>query len=129
MRNILLLLGMLGALLCATLTANADELNCDAPQTTVDMKQCASIELDAVDGELNRVYKALRADQDDVANGLLKAAQRSWIAYRDNECARVADIARGGTMAGILEISCHIDLTKKRTEELALNPVTGEVQY
>lgn len=108
---------------------NAQNLNCESPQTTLESKQCLGIELDAVDGELNRVYNALRADQDDEANELLKAAQRAWITYRDTECARVADVVRGGTLAGVLELSCHVDLTKTRTEELALNPVTGDIKY
>lgn len=129
MRNTLLFSCLSGALLCATLATNAQGLNCESPQTTIDMKQCLSIELADEDRELNRVYKTLRSDQDNVANGLLKAAQRSWITYRDTECARVADVTRGGTMAGILEMSCHVQMTKTRTEELATNPVTGEVMY
>lgn len=129
MRNILLSVSFSGALLCATLATNAQGLDCESPQTTVDMKQCLSIELADEDRELNRVYKALRADQDNTANGLLKAAQRSWIEYRDNECTRLADVTRGGTMAGILEMSCHVQMTKTRTEELATNPVTGEIDY
>lgn len=111
------------------LTANAQDLDCGNEETTVGIKICLGDQLDAVDGELNRVYNALRSDQDNDANELLKTAQRAWIAYRDTECARVADVVRGGTLAGVLELSCHVDFTKSRTEELATNPVSGEIMY
>lgn len=127
MRNILLFLSLSGAFLCSTITTNADEKFCENPTSTLEVKHCLAKQLEAVDGELNRVYKALRADQDDEANALLKAAQRSWIDFRDNECARTADAARGGTMLRVLELNCHIDLTKVQTERLATNPITGEV--
>lgn len=109
--------------------ANGEDLNCDSPVTTYEIRSCLSLQLEAVDGELNRVYKALRGDQDKEANDILRTAQRSWITYRDNECLRVADIVRGGTLAPVMNLSCIIDLTKRRTEELATNPLTGEVRY
>lgn len=129
MKNIYLLLGLMTFVLAAPLAANADDLNCDDPQTTLAIKQCLSAELGVADAALNRVYKAVREDQDDEANELLKTTQRAWITYRDAECDRMADVARGGTLAGVLVLSCHVDMTTSRTKELAINPISGEVQY
>lgn len=127
MKNVLLFLSLSGAFLCSTITTNADESFCENPTSTLEIKHCLAKQLEAVDDELNRVYKDLCADQDDEANALLKAAQRSWIVFRDNECARAADAARGGTMSRILKLNCHIDLTKNQAERLATNLITGEV--
>lgn len=127
MRNILIFLSLSSAFLCSTITANSDEKFCENPTSTLEIKLCLAKQLEAVDGELNRVYKNLRAEQDDEANALLKAAQRSWITFRDNECARVADAALGGTMTRVLRLNCHIDLTQVQTKRLATNPFTGEV--
>ncbi|MEW7008537.1 MULTISPECIES: lysozyme inhibitor LprI family protein [unclassified Lentilitoribacter] len=124
-----LALGLVIIFLMTSLITKAEDIDCNNVSTTVGIKFCLSDQLNLADGELNRIYKALRSDQDDEANELLKAAQRAWIAYRDAECARVADTARGGTLAGVLDLSCHVDMTKARTEELALNPVTGEIRY
>lgn len=129
MKNSYLSLGLAIAFLAVPMAVNADNLNCDNASTTFEINQCLIAQLDAADGELNRVYKTLRADQDDLANDLLKVAQRSWIAYRDDECARSADATRGGTMSTMLNLGCQIDLTKAQTRRLATDPATGEVRY
>lgn len=93
---------------------------CDAPQTTVDMIDCAGMDLDAADRELNAVYGTLAsAVKMDVATyDLLRDAQRKWIGLRDADCKLEADSARGGTAQPVLEISCKAQTTKERVKRL-----------
>lgn len=98
---------------------------CDNATTTVEMINCAGNDLKTVDARLNATYKKHRAGLDDQARILLRDAQRAWIAYRDRECLRQRDTARGGTMAPLLEIGCKTTLSEQRIIELQ---ATAETQ-
>ncbi|MBO0343655.1 DUF1311 domain-containing protein [Roseibium sp. CAU 1637] len=100
--------------------------SCENPITTRDMIECAQLQLNLVDGDLNRVYQGLKASTDKTGQLKLRDAQRGWIAYRDAECIRRADMARGGTVAPVLHTECLVSLTATRVMELSTNPLTGE---
>ncbi len=108
------------------MTASAYALDCQTPVTTVDMSQCAAIDYQKADEELNAVYQQLRSMLDEQGRLLLRDAQRAWIPYRDAECARMADTFRGGTMAGLAHLSCMSEMTSRRSTELRTDPATGE---
>jgi uncharacterized protein YecT (DUF1311 family) len=112
----------------APASVSAQAVSCDEATTTHEMTVCEKAALDTVDEELNRVYGALQVDLDKTSKLLLRDAQRAWIAYRDAECARIADFARGGTIAPLLALGCKTKMTADRVSELARNPLTGETQ-
>ena len=107
-------------------TASARALDCENAMTTADMSQCAQLDYQRADDELNAVYQHLRSMQDKKANLLLRDAQRAWITYRDAECARIADTFRGGSMAGLAHISCLSEKASSRSDELRTDPGTGQ---
>jgi len=96
----------------------ANAASCNDAVTTVDMINCAAADLGAADTRFNAAYTKTRAGLDDTGQTLLRDAQRAWIAYRDAECLRQRDFARGGTMAPLLEIGCKTAMTEARTREL-----------
>ncbi|HZG31901.1 MAG TPA: lysozyme inhibitor LprI family protein [Sphingopyxis sp.] len=111
--------------------AQEPEVDCDNPQYQVEMNFCAGRGYDAADAELNAQYKltvaALKARDKDIDRSYdtqpthydtLLAAQRAWIAYRDQHCLSESFAARGGSMAPMLHSGCMARLTKQRTAEL-----------
>ncbi len=111
--------------------ANDPELNCDEPQTQMDMNFCAARELEEADSELNAVYKKVRAamaksdaeiatyspELKGAVDALVKG-QRGWIEYRDGHCETYGFQARGGSMEPMLVAGCKAELTRTRTREL-----------
>lgn len=49
-------------------------------------QDCADAELTYQDDRLNRAYKALLADLDDLDKRAAMQAQRAWLAFRDKDC-------------------------------------------
>ena len=106
-------------------------LDCANAQTQADMNQCAYLDLEKADKELNAVYKqALKsaAEADKMAADMgpdyvgavkaMKKAQRAWIDYRDGHCDGMGYEAVGGSMQPMLIAGCQARLTENRTKEL-----------
>ncbi len=116
------------ALLLPVELSQAQVANCANPQTTLEMKICAQIAYEAADGDLNADYKMARKymrtfDQDlpDYLKGAEKAllkAQRIWIKFRDADCNLEGFNARGGTLEGLIIITCLERKTRTRSEFL-----------
>jgi uncharacterized protein YecT (DUF1311 family) len=113
------------AVLALALVPTAADAGCGAPMTTVEMIECASVDLKAADDALNRVYKERMNGADELGRDLLRTAQRAWIKFRDAECELERDSARGGTLAPILQLSCLTHLTKRRTNDLRAADTAG----
>ena len=106
----------------------AQEPNCKEPQTQADMTICAGKDYEKADKELNVAYQKLRkllierdkaADADGKgATDALVTAQRTWVAFRDANCALAGFQARGGSMEPMLISSCLAETSGKRAEEL-----------
>ncbi len=120
-------------------SAHAQEVaaNCADPQTTLEVNECVSRDLDKADAELNTVYKRAMASQVDVDKNLaetnsalvgaakaLRAAQRAWIDFRDANCESKTYADADGTIRTAEEISCRTEMTTNRTKEL--KELTGE---
>ena len=95
-------------------------LNCQNASTTMEMKECASADLQRADKALNATYKKLMTKlPDNVAKDKLKKSQRAWIAFRDANAEFSADEMRGGTGEGLLYTGTVTQMTKQREKELA----------
>ena len=102
--------------------------NCDDPQTTADMNQCADIAFQKADKELNALWPKWKAwaeqgDQDsgetnDYYAKTLLASQRAWLAYRDAECLTAGLPMHGGTGEGPLIGDCRASMTEERVKSL-----------
>ncbi|WP_299964130.1 lysozyme inhibitor LprI family protein [uncultured Roseobacter sp.] len=103
--------------------------------TQIEMTGCAGRAAEAADRELNDVWQQTmaRVKESDAAGPghtpsgeqILRGAQRTWISFRDQACSAEATIARGGSMANQLFLSCLERLTLRRNEDLRLFLMTN----
>jgi uncharacterized protein YecT (DUF1311 family) len=103
----LVLVLVFGVLVGPAFADDAPDCNNQKDQTT--MTQCAGLDYEAADKELN-------ADPEFSA-AVLKA-QRAWIAYRDGQCEVAGFEARGGSMEPMIVGLCLAEMTRARTKEL-----------
>lgn len=122
MKRKLLALVLSSAALSAAASAQrrAADDPCRDPQSQAEMNMCAAKRFKAADAELNRVYNRLVSmlggNGDSLAR--LKAAEVSWLKYRDDNCDYEADFFEGGSMRPLIYSSCLERMTKSRTAEL-----------
>jgi uncharacterized protein YecT (DUF1311 family) len=93
----------------------------DCPdQTQSGLNQCAADFYAKADEALNRAYGRIvqRLKGQDQAAGLFIKAQKSWLAFRDSECAFVSSRASGGSIYPMIYSMCLEQLTKERTNQL-----------
>ena len=91
---------------------------CDDAQSQSEMNICADKRFKAADAVLNRVYNQLAAKLEADARAKLKAAEVSWLKYRDDNCEYEAAGFEGGSMQPLIRSSCYERMTKARTDEL-----------
>ncbi|WEJ12949.1 lysozyme inhibitor LprI family protein [Sinorhizobium prairiense] len=74
----------------------------------------------AADKELNSTFKEIEARIGDDASTkkLLVSAQKSWISFRDNECAFQTSASADGSAYPMLVAACKTALTTDRTKTL-----------
>jgi len=114
------------ALSCAALSAaayaqkRAADDPCRDPQSQAEMNMCAAKKFKAADAELNRIYNRLVSRLADNAGQRerLKAAEVSWLKYRDDNCDFEASRYEGGSIKPLIHGSCLERMTKARTAEL-----------
>jgi uncharacterized protein YecT (DUF1311 family) len=87
-------------------------------RTTVEVNACLNGRLEQSDAALNRYYQAalkrIRSENGNKVAQEFVRAQRSWIAYRNSECASVYD-RYDGTIRASVALDCSIRLTRLRT--------------
>ncbi|WP_431636425.1 lysozyme inhibitor LprI family protein [Dyella sp. KULCS107] len=80
-------------------------------------QDCADAELTYQDDRLNRAYKALLADLDDLDKRAAIQAQRVWLTFRGKDCG--ARAGRFGSNAGpATESACLMESTAYRAQQL-----------
>jgi uncharacterized protein YecT (DUF1311 family) len=84
--------------------------------STAGMVRCTDIAFKKWDQELNKNYQTLMSKFKPVGKQLLKSAQLSWIAYRDNEFKLIDSIYDGiqGTMYIPMRIDEKLQIVKQR---------------
>jgi uncharacterized protein YecT (DUF1311 family) len=94
--------------------------DCSTLATQSEMNDCAGRNFGAADQELNRVYREVvkRLADDPEGLGKLKAAERTWVAHRDAECAFVAMSVEGGSIYPMILLGCREEMTMDRTATL-----------
>ncbi len=123
----------LAALLVVLATpVTGQEVDCNAAMTQIEMNDCAEQEWSKADTALNKAYQSAMADlkqtladrPEDLAKetGMLRDAQRAWIAFRDANCAVAGYPMRGGSAEPLLIYTCLRDMTLARTEDLNRRP-------
>lgn len=114
--------------LCLAAPATAQEVDCSNAMTQYEMNQCAQIDWETADVDLNEAYaeamaqlKAWDADLPPELQGgaaKLREAQRAWITFRDAACATEGYPMRGGSAEPLLVYGCMARLTQQRADDL-----------
>lgn len=87
----------------------------DAAKTTRDNADCFTAEFERQDQVLNRTWHETLARWPVRRRPGLIAAQRAWVARRDQFCRNDANHYRGGTIAPVIYMSCRVEVTIRRT--------------
>ena len=87
-----------------------------AAATTDQIAGCAAKGQAKADARLNTAYRDLLRYLDPDQRKQLVAAQRTWLAFRDADCAFFG--GGGGSLAAANRLSCEAALTNSRAEEL-----------
>jgi uncharacterized protein YecT (DUF1311 family) len=93
-------------------------LDCKKAVVQIELNQCANREYESWDAKLNALYGARLKDAGAKEQMLLRAAERSWISYRDNECAYETSDSEGGSIQPMEYSNCLTAKTRARIEEL-----------
>ena len=107
--------------------ASADKaVDCDNALTTLEINQCAAIELESAQTELAKYLEASYEHNayDSELVAAIKVAQKDWQSYMSSHCDSVYTQWRDGTIRGVMTISCKTKLTKQRTYEIWENFLT-----
>ncbi|CDT44142.1 lysozyme inhibitor LprI family protein [Vibrio coralliirubri] len=113
---------------CFSFSALADDgvVDCENAMNTIEINQCAAIELESAQAELDKYLAASfehnAYDAQLVAS--IKKAQESWQAYMTAHCDSVYTQWRDGSIRGVMALSCKTTLTKQRTHEVWENFLT-----
>lgn len=111
------MLGVFMVLMSAGVVLAEQKANCAGNQ--IQMNMCASQYLKGDEAALDDVYQKLLSDTpDDKHKALLEQSHKAWMAYRNAQCALLADQFRGGSLAPWIEIMCRANLTQVRIFEL-----------
>jgi uncharacterized protein YecT (DUF1311 family) len=102
------------------LTNRSDDQDCALEKTP--LTRCETLRAYMKgDRELNNTYRKLTKQLDANSLSVLKTTQRAWIQWRDDKCEDIEEAANctNGVCAGVNHDNCVVDLTKKRSNELA----------
>lgn len=95
-------------------------------RSSVDIVDCVKASAKTWDKRLNTAYQALMQRSDGAQKEPLKAAQRSWIQFRDGNCRFYA--SGEGSISQVEAAECLRAMTQQRTCELeAANNQEGRI--
>ena len=105
-----------------------DALNCKDPQDQNSMTQCAALDFEKADKELNKVWPKIKSDAQGNDQGTgkteyvdaLLASQRTWLAYLEAQCKWQGFDMHGGSGEPMLYYGCKARLTSERIKELQM---------
>lgn len=114
---------------------NGERIDCtDGGMTTYAMNRCAGAELELlkqtmqlywasarqrfIETNLETEYNRDSAEEKAAALAIFDRAQEDWESYRTNHCLSVYYEYKDGTIRGVMALSCHREMVRKRTWEI-----------
>lgn len=94
--------------------------DCENAMSTMEINQCAQLELETAEAEMHRYLVAAlnRHEADATLVESIQQAQELWEGYRQAHCDAVYTQWRDGTIRGVMSLSCKKQLTQARTHTL-----------
>lgn len=113
-------IAMVLTILSFSTLASEEPIGCENAMSTLEINQCALIELNTAKAELTRYLDAgyQRYSDDPELIEAIKTAQKDWQAYATSHCQSVYTLWREGTIRSVMAVSCELTLTKQRTYEV-----------
>lgn len=109
-------------LMCISFSTIGEEyaLDCDHAKTTIDMNECAALELNGEQEKLNHYLEAsLKHYENDLKLvQAIQTSQKDWETYLSSHCSAIYTQWRDGSIRSMMSLSCKIKLTKQRTHEI-----------
>ncbi len=104
-------------------------LDCNKAISTPDINECARIEQEKVEKTLNEVYRRVLKQVEQIGKNpeserqadfkkTFIEAQRLWVKFREADCQNVYKFWSGGTIRGLMYISCMQSRAEQRIKEL-----------
>ena len=124
-KNAFLLVATFAYILAAHSVHAADRHSgyCDSVQSTSETVKCVQEHHKNAQSNLNAVYDLALDYSDgqeiDITAADLRAAQQSWIAYRDAHCNWESKLAKASGLAHVYKTSCESTLTDQRADILS----------
>lgn len=109
-----------------SVNALSDKFDCNEAMTTSQINYCAGVELEKAQHEMN-AYLAKSKEHNNYDLELIKSinvAQNAWLLYANAHCDSIYTQWRGGTIRGVMSLSCKTKVTKQRTHEIWVNFLT-----
>jgi uncharacterized protein YecT (DUF1311 family) len=100
--------------------ATAGTSECENAISTREMLECQNAQLKNATQELSELYKRLEKSLDAKQQKTLKDAHAAWLTYRNSHCVSAASVYEPGSLAGVVRLTCSVDLTKERIRELRM---------
>ena len=94
----------------------AQNPNCEAPQTQMEINICATIYYQTADKKLNQVYQQLSSQM----RSQLTDSQLIWIEFRDKNCEFARSLFEGGSIAPTIQNGCLGGMSEHRALELEI---------
>ncbi len=114
--------------LFGVLPVQAQAVDCKNPQAQLEMTACAQLDWQNADVDLNNAYLAAQAAMKAIdatmvgakrnASETLRAAERTWITYRDAACLAESFAWRGGSGELMAIYACRARITRARATDL-----------
>jgi uncharacterized protein YecT (DUF1311 family) len=96
-------------------------LNGPQGMSTIGQIDCIAEELKVQDARLNSIYAKAMAGLTPAQKDKLRTAQRTWLAFRDADCASLQD-EEWGSISRVEANQCVLERTVERTLELETYP-------
>lgn len=107
----------------ANVAVSSEGIACDEAVSTFEINECALQELGLAEAallsQLDKVYSLYANDEELLTS--IRLAQQRWQAYMSAHCESIHLKWRGGTIRGLMGLSCKTSLTQQRSRELWLN--------
>ena len=114
------IIGFVVLSLLSSMVMASTVVDCENAMTTIEINQCAKLELESAQDTLNQYYQASleRYQEDKELVSAIETSQADWQTYLESQCGAVFTQWRDGSIRGVVTLSCKTTLTKQRTHQL-----------
>lgn len=101
-------------------SATAFAAECGDLDTQAAMNQCALVQFQQLDKEMNKTYTEYQSRLDRRQKRQIKEVQLAWVKFRDLACKFESSGVEGGSVHPFIFRSCLAEKTRVRLKDLAL---------